>query len=73
MDLRKKKEACLEAIGIGGDALELSRLVSVMRRPELVQRVEVTTTEYERACGWEEEEDEEGSREKNERDPRPYL
>ena len=50
-----------------------SGLVRVMRRPKLVQQLEVATAEHERPCGQEEEEDEEGSREKNERDPCTYL
>ena len=36
---------------IGGGALEFSDLVMLMRRTELVQRLEVATAEYERPYG----------------------
>ena len=61
-DPRKKREARLQVMRIGGGALEFSDLVMLMRRPELVQRLEVAAAEYERSCGREEEEDKEGSR-----------
>ena len=47
IDLRKKREACLQAMRFGGGALELSGLVRMMWRLELVQWLEVVTAKHE--------------------------
>ena len=47
---------------ISGGALKFSHLVRLMRRPELVQRLEVATAGFEHVCGCGKEEDEEGNK-----------